>query len=266
PTLKLLSDVFPQMLSALPKICFCVPKLTEEAAKFIDKLLKAEDVDDIPAVTGEEKTFRKLFSRILDSITMTRKNDLPEVEHTFRNVVPLLDATIGKDGYFWVKYGEQSLAATATRRNKERDPNDRARIGFKIDAMIEYQNLSWTPVISCLEVSGGLPQCSRSKEWDDTLKLGLELRDLWAIAGDHLMGVDVSELVWWGLAVIGRKIRVYAFASSGFLFHLVLMYEAFLPSSREDLYSLELIYLVLKEYKKKLDETKNMISELSKKK
>ncbi|CAJ0745123.1 11420_t:CDS:2 [Entrophospora sp. SA101] len=33
---------------------------------------------------------------------MTRKNDLPEVKHMFRNVVPLLNATIGKDGYFLV--------------------------------------------------------------------------------------------------------------------------------------------------------------------
>ncbi|CAG8696596.1 16732_t:CDS:2, partial [Racocetra fulgida] len=75
---------------------------------------------------------------------------------------------------------------TAVRRNKERDPNDRARIGFKVDAAIEYQNISWTPVLGCLEVSGGLPRCSRSKEWDTTLKLGLELRDLWAIAEGQL--------------------------------------------------------------------------------
>ena len=59
---------------------------------------------------------------------------------------------------------------------------------------------------------------------------------------------------------------MYAFSATGGLFHLVLMYEAFLPSSREDLYSLELCYLVLKEYKKKLDETKNMLCELSRKK
>ncbi|CAH1771321.1 13519_t:CDS:1, partial [Entrophospora sp. SA101] len=63
-------------------------------------------------------------------------------------------------------------------------------------------NLSSTPVIGCLEVSGGLPRCSRSKEWGDTLKLGLELRDLWVIAGDHLTGVDISELVLWGLIVV----------------------------------------------------------------
>ncbi|RHZ51909.1 hypothetical protein Glove_468g4 [Diversispora epigaea] len=86
----------------------------EEEAKFIDKLLEAEDVNNVLAVTREEKTFRKLFSCILDSITMIRKNDLPEVEHTFRNVVPLLDAMIVKNGYFWIKYDEQSLVATAT--------------------------------------------------------------------------------------------------------------------------------------------------------
>ena len=59
---------------------------------------------------------------------------------------------------------------------------------------------------------------------------------------------------------------MYAFAATDGLFHLVLMYEAFLPSSREDLYNLELCYLVLKEYKKKLNETKNMLCELSRKK
>jgi len=38
----------------------------------------------------------------LDSVyvTMIRKNDLPEVEQMFHNIVPLLDAIIGNDGYF----------------------------------------------------------------------------------------------------------------------------------------------------------------------
>nr|CAG8534639.1 14293_t:CDS:2 [Entrophospora candida] len=144
PTSNLLSNTFPQMLCAPPKMRFCVSELTESETEFIDKLLKSEDVDDIPT------------------------------------------------------------------------------------------NLSLTPVISCLEVSGGLTHFSRSKEWGDTLKLGLELWDLWVIAGDHLTGVDINKLVLWGLIVV-------------------------------DLYNLELAYLVLKEYKKKLDETKNMLIELSKK-
>ncbi len=96
------------------------------------------------------------------------------------------------------------MEATATRRNKESDPNDRARIGFKVDATFEYQDISWTPVIGCMEVSGGLPRCPRSKEWDDTRKLGLELRDLWVNAVDQLAGINANNIVWWGLTVIGK--------------------------------------------------------------
>ncbi|CAH1769193.1 2454_t:CDS:2, partial [Entrophospora sp. SA101] len=51
------------MLCALPKMRFCVSELTESETELIDKLLKSEDVDDIPTVTDEEKTIRKLFSR-----------------------------------------------------------------------------------------------------------------------------------------------------------------------------------------------------------
>ncbi|CAG8507834.1 13431_t:CDS:2 [Funneliformis caledonium] len=57
PTSKLLFDVFSQMLSALLKMCFCVPKLTEKEAKFIDELLKAKDVDDVLVIAEVEKTF-----------------------------------------------------------------------------------------------------------------------------------------------------------------------------------------------------------------
>ncbi|CAB5374562.1 unnamed protein product [Rhizophagus irregularis] len=53
-----------------------------------------------------------------------------------------------------------------------------------------------------------------------------------------------------GLTVVGCKIRVCALATTGGLFHLVLMYECLLPTSHEDLINLELAYLVLKEYKK----------------
>ncbi|GBB95682.1 hypothetical protein RclHR1_25930001 [Rhizophagus clarus] len=84
---------------------------------------------------------------------MPRRNNLSEIEHTFRNIVPLLDATIGKI----IVIGGSSLKATATRRtrrNKESDPNDRTRVGFKVDAVFGYQEISWTPVIGCMEVSG----------------------------------------------------------------------------------------------------------------
>lgn len=41
------------------------------------------------------------------------------------------------------------------------------------------------------------------------------------------------------------------------------MYECLLPSAPEDLVNLEHAYLVLKEYKKKLDETKDILCKLN---
>ncbi|RUP11979.1 hypothetical protein BC936DRAFT_139897 [Jimgerdemannia flammicorona] len=63
----------------------------------------------------------------LDSVMMLEKNSMSETEHQCRNIMPLLDATIRIDNQYRIKYGEQSLEATAARRNKGRDPNDRAR-------------------------------------------------------------------------------------------------------------------------------------------
>ncbi|CAB4388117.1 unnamed protein product [Rhizophagus irregularis] len=264
PTSNLLSGYFPKMLNALPKnMRFCVSTLSEEETKFFDLLLRTEDIADVKTVTEEEKILKRLANNIFDAITMHGKDDLSEFEHTSRNIIPLLDATIRKDNHYRVKYGETSLEATANRRNKGTDPNDRARIGYKVDVIFEYREIRWIPVIGCMEVSGGLPRCSRSKEWDDTRKLGLELRDLWLDATEKLADANANEIVWWGLTVVGLKIRVYALAAAGGLFHLVLMYECLLPSSPVDLVNLELAYLVLKEYKKKLDETRDILCKLN---
>jgi len=205
-----------------------------------------------------------------------------------------LSFNVGCQLYYYILFvfftfvsGEQSLPESATRRNKGRDPSDRARLGFKVDVMIEYQDLDWTPVVGCVEVAGGLPQCSRSKEWSDTLKLALELRDLWASTTDRLAGMNTKGLVYWGLLVIGgyitisfalrfstgnnylimetgRKLRVYAFSAAGGLFHFVLVHETPLPSSCEDLGNIEVACLLMREYKEKLDATRNLLCDLSK--
>jgi hypothetical protein len=65
---------------------------------------------------------------------------------------------------------------------------------------------------------------------------------------------------------LGRKLRVYALTVAGGLFHLVLTYEATLPSSRQDLWNVELAYLVLKGFKQKLDATSKALCELGLKK
>ncbi|PKY37714.1 hypothetical protein RhiirA4_450612 [Rhizophagus irregularis] len=134
---------------------------------------------------------------------MPRRNNLSEIEHTFHNIVPLLDVTIGKDNHYLIKY--------------KTDPNDRARVVFKVDAIFEYQDISWTPVI---EWGGCYRKTNRRKcKWYSLM----------------------------GLTVVGRKIRVCALATTGGLFQ---MHECLLPTSHEDLINLELAYLVLKGYKK----------------
>ncbi|RUP48050.1 hypothetical protein BC936DRAFT_145021 [Jimgerdemannia flammicorona] len=266
PTSDLLKDYLPHIRHFLPKeMCFTVPTFSEEEADFFDLLIMADDVDDIVAVTSEQKRAKKLVSKMIESVIMPMRNYLSEVEHMMRNVVPLMDATVALDKRCWVRYGEKSLEATAARRNKGSDPNKRARVGYKVDTAIEYQELDWAPVIGCVEISGGLPRCSRSKEWDDTLKLGLELRDLWVFTEEQLVGVDTTHLVFWGLTVVARTIRIYALAALGGLFHLVLVHEASLPSSREDLINVELAYLTLMGFKEKLEATIKELCNLNRK-
>lgn len=84
------------------------------------------------------------------------------------------------------------------------DPTERARIGYKVDVLIKLPGLHWSPDIGCGEISGGLPRCTRAKEWMDTLKLGLELRDVWILANNQLCGVNTSNLVIWGFTVVGE--------------------------------------------------------------
>ncbi|RUS25898.1 hypothetical protein BC938DRAFT_471494 [Jimgerdemannia flammicorona] len=131
PTSTLLADILPQILMALPKeLSFELPKLSEKEAEYFDRLFTAENVDDVSAVTLEEKKNTKacqpneciyiLLAPLIDiivsvvsdgraslssrdSVTMSRSNEFPESEHTYRNVVPFLDATIGSDDNYRIK-------------------------------------------------------------------------------------------------------------------------------------------------------------------
>ncbi|CAG8647026.1 18367_t:CDS:2, partial [Gigaspora rosea] len=111
---------------------------------------------------------------IIDSINCPNKDDIPEYEHTMRNVIPFIDAVIRDKPDFTVQY---TLNATATRRNFDRDHLERSRIGYKVDVLFKFCGLHWTPEIGSGEISGGLLRCTIAKEWMDTIKLGWELRD-----------------------------------------------------------------------------------------
>ncbi|CAG8438452.1 13270_t:CDS:2 [Dentiscutata heterogama] len=165
--------------------------------------------NEIDVSTNDEKKFSEICREVNEN-EMELDLQEPSVVYITENNLEDLDwEVVMHKVEVYRKQPKKSICLRSSlllfdRSNKEKDPNVRARIEFKVDAAIEYQ----TPVIGCLEVPDA----------EDQLK--------------------------------GHEIRVYAFAASGSLFHLVLMYEAFLPSSREDFYNLELTYLALKEYKR----------------
>ncbi|RUS35575.1 hypothetical protein BC938DRAFT_476523 [Jimgerdemannia flammicorona] len=97
----------------------------------------------------------------------------------------------GKDNISEI--GEQTLEPTAVWRNAGSNPT---RAGCQSSDAVRYLVVS------------------RAKEWMDTLKLGLEFRDVWAIAQKELIVVDAASLVIWDFTVVGRKLRIYALAAA----------------------------------------------------
>ncbi|CAI2195091.1 64_t:CDS:2, partial [Funneliformis geosporum] len=251
------------MRRSLPNVCFNLPILSAEQDKFFDKLFAAEDIQDVRASTSEQRTAKKLVDRINDSINCPNKDDISEYEHTMRNVIPFIDASIRDEPDYVIRYFESTLRATAIRRNSGGDPTERARMGYRVDVLVNFHGLYWSPDLGCGEVSGGLPRCSSAKEWMDTLKLGWELRDVWALSQDRLNGVDASNLVIWGFTVVARTIRIYALTAAGGLFHLILAYEAPIPSSRWDIYNTKIAYCTILGFLQKLDATKKMLVDLN---
>ncbi|GBC01295.1 hypothetical protein RclHR1_04130011 [Rhizophagus clarus] len=205
------------------------------------------------------RIIKKLIDIINDSVDCPNKDDVSEYEHMMRNIVPFIDATINKVPEYRIRYFESTLHATAIRRNMGGDPTECARIGYKVDVLIKLPGLHWSPDIGCGEISGGLPRCTRVKEWMDTLKLGLELRDVWILANNQLCGVDTNNLVIWGFTVVARSIRIYALAIAGGLIHLILAYEAPIPSARWNRCNAKIAYCTMLEFLKKLNDTKILL-------
>ncbi|CAB4477053.1 unnamed protein product [Rhizophagus irregularis] len=263
PTTKLLNRYMSSMRRSLPNVSFDLPSLSDGQDKFFDELFAAEDLQDIRASTPEQRTVKKLVYRINDAINCPNKDVISEYEHTMRNVIPFIDASIRDVPDYVIQYFESTLRATAIRRNSGGDPTERARMGYRVDVLIKFNGLHWSPDLGCGEVSGGLPRCTSAKEWMDTLKLGWELRDVWVLTQDQLNGVDASALVVWGFTVVARTIRIYALTAAGGLFHLILAYEAPIPSSRWDLCNTKIAYCTMLGFLQKLDATKKMLINLN---
>lgn len=74
--------------------------------------------------------------------------------------------------------GETSLRASSERRNKDADPELRAKIGQKCDYLLTYKGHAMAPEMLIGEVSGGIPPADNWKCWSDFLvKLVLGCKD-----------------------------------------------------------------------------------------
>ncbi|CAG8708137.1 14871_t:CDS:2, partial [Funneliformis mosseae] len=205
PTTKLLNRYMSSMRRSLPNMSFDLPSLSAEQDKFFDKLLAAEDLQDVRASTSEKRNAKKLVDRINDSINCPNKDDIPEYEHTMRIVIPFIDASIRDVPDYVIRYKYVVIRVEIL---------ESVQMGYRVDVLVKFHGLYWSPDLGCGEISGGLPRCSSAKEWMDTLKLGWELRDVWTLTQDQLNRVDASALVVWGFTVVARTIRIYAFTAA----------------------------------------------------
>ena len=74
--------------------------------------------------------------------------------------------------------GEIALQALSERRNRNTDPQLRAKIGQKCDYTLKFDGLALSPELDIGEISGGIPPGAHWKTWYDFLvKLVLGSRD-----------------------------------------------------------------------------------------
>ncbi|CAB5163821.1 unnamed protein product [Rhizophagus irregularis] len=230
PTIELLKEYMPSIYKSLPDVFFDLPKLSPDQNRFFDELFVAEDIQDVRASTAEQRAIKKLVDTINDSINDQYKDDISEYEHMMRNIVQFIDASIQKVPDYCF---ESTLQATAIHRNLGGDPTEHARMGYRVDVLIKFTGL------------------------------GLELRDVWTLAKDQLNGVNTSNLVVWGFTVVARSIRIYALAVAGGLNHLILAYEAPIPSASWNMCNTKIAYCTMIGFLQKLNATKMMLANLN---
>ncbi|RUS30222.1 hypothetical protein BC938DRAFT_479701 [Jimgerdemannia flammicorona] len=98
PTTAMLADYLPAMRLAMPQeMNSLLPVLSEEKETLLSQLLAAKRASDVSVRTDEEYYIRDLVVSIFKAVTMPGKDNISEMEHTMRNVVPFLDAAIGCD-------------------------------------------------------------------------------------------------------------------------------------------------------------------------
>ncbi|CAB4387099.1 unnamed protein product [Rhizophagus irregularis] len=226
----------PSIYKSLPDVFFDLPKLSPDQNRFFDELFVAEDIQDVRASTAEQRAIKKLVDPINDSINDQYKDDISEYEHMMRNIAPFIDASIQKVPDYRVRYFESTLQATAIHRNLGGDYTEHARMGYRVDVLIK--------MVGHLKARIGITRCVD-------------------LAKDQLNGVNTSNLVVWGFTVVARSIRIYALAVAGGLNHLILAYEAPIPSASWNMCNTKIAYCTMIGFLQKLNATKMMLANLN---
>ncbi|RUS29706.1 hypothetical protein BC938DRAFT_480348 [Jimgerdemannia flammicorona] len=103
--------------------------------------------------TGKGKFIKNLVGTLKE--THARHREYLSEEHIIRNLVPFIDATMDLPGSrpYRVDWGENTLHACSERRNQNRDPQLRSRLGMKCDCRMVCTTASWKAEIGVGEVS-----------------------------------------------------------------------------------------------------------------
>ncbi|CAG8776466.1 20972_t:CDS:2, partial [Cetraspora pellucida] len=239
PTKNLLGE----LREIIPKdISFEVQETPEKLSELFDKLETNSNLNSVIIDNEEENDIRDLWRNIRKHLSKP-KHRLSEASHMYKNVLPHFE-NIFNDDNWQLDCGDTSLLSSSERRNLGRDPQTRAKIGQKCDMILFSNRLGWLPELLIGEVSGSiLPQCSSCKSWQDKIKLIIGLRDVLVRLENELPGMDQTV---YGVQVVGYKLKIYAMVSHGGLFHLMLLYECYLPASLDEMCNIEHVWNVLK--------------------
>ncbi|CAG8634277.1 3700_t:CDS:2, partial [Paraglomus occultum] len=264
PTNNVLDTDF-QKISNQANIAFDVESwaLSEDEGRFVDRLVTSDDVDNVPLQEGNDIHIKNLV-RTLKVNHARNREFLSETHHAIRNLLPFVDATMDRRGskLYRVDWGEQTLYASAERRNKMRDPQLSSLVGVKPDCKMVCTTASWRVEIGVGEVSGGLPECCHAKLWHDKVKLALELRDM-CVSIQNRLGRIVPVFGW---QLQGFHLKVYGMTLHQGFFHLKLLHEIDLPSGEDDLYLVEDGIRVFRAFNSKMEDTVKRIRGILKEK
>ncbi|CAG8606557.1 11002_t:CDS:2, partial [Paraglomus occultum] len=183
---------------------------------------------------------------------------------------PLIVTILRDDITSQLEWGEITSDSSSDAKNSNSSPNNKAKLGHKVDFKLSLKKPNYKLQIVHGEISGGIKDgktatCKR-KHWLDKLKLMVMLRDELnqLIKTYSKLGcAEFLHLVVYGVQVVGLQINVYAmFWCGGGVYLFGLVDQCFVPNNKETLYSLEEAFAVLKTLQVKVTEASRLLMDI----